>query len=256
MSVRNRSKLPKSFLQYGVPRTATTLQFITVRACLCAIGHTSAHVSKTHNASSATRAGRIGTVLFVTSGAHSPTYLFDSLRGHEPWQVEARKLENAWEIPNASIWYVQNVAAVAKRDWKIIEDYREVFDLNEQEFGAVVQFMRLWDVLRRCCGPQMSLDYRMRLYSEKDYAPHLTSQSMAWDACEMYDIDQVELLFMQSILVKKCKGVAPGSINLADSLEDGLAWSKLNGTFCSLYRNAAIHEKLKFNQKPHGWPDH
>ena len=175
--------------------------------------------------------------------------------------MEARALENAWDIPHRSIWYVQSVAAVARRDWKIIEDYREIFDLDKEEYGAVVQFMRLWDVLRRCCGPQMSLDYRMRLYGKKNYAPHLTSESVAWDACEMYDIDQVELQFMRSTLVNRCNGrpIDGGrprsTINLEDSLQARLPWSKVSGTFCSSYKNAAINEKLKFNQRPQGWPD-
>ena len=96
-------------------------------------------------------------------------------------------------------------------------------------------------------------------YGEKNYAPHLTSESVAWDACEMYDIDQVELQFMRSTLVNRCNGrpIIDGrsTINLEDSLDKGLPWSKVNGTFCSSYKNAAINEKLKFNQRPQGWAD-
>ena len=280
--MRNRVELPESFLQYGLPRTATTLQFITIQACLCALNHTSAKVQKSHNLAASGDTGALvrgygpawrdavrannTTAVFVTStegqSKRDPFVLtgHDSTRTHEPWQVEARALENAWDIPHRSIWYVQSVAAVARRDWKIIEDYREIFDLDKEEYGAVVQFMRLWDVLRRCCGPQMSLDYRMRLYGKKNYAPHLTSESVAWDACEMYDIDQVELQFMRSTLVNRCNGrpIDGGrprsTINLEDSLQARLLWSKVNGTFCSSYKNAAINEKLKFNQRPQGWP--
>ena len=169
--MRNRVELPESFLQYGLPRTATTLQFITIQACLCALNHRSVKVQKSHNLTAWRRAVRDNTTaVFVTSteGHSNESDRFvltghDSTQAHEPWQVEARALENAWDIPHRSIWYVQSVAAVARRDWKIIEDYREIFDLDKEEYGAVVQFMRLWDVLRRCCGPQMSLDYRMRL---------------------------------------------------------------------------------------------
>ena len=99
-------------------------------------------------------------------------------------------------------------------------------------------------------------------YGEKNYAPHLTSESVAWDACEMYDIDQVELQFMRSTLVNRCNGrpIIDGgrprsTINLEDSLQDRVPWSKVSGTFCSSYKNAAINEKLKFNQWPQGWPD-
>ena len=251
MHVRNRSQLPKRFLQWGVPRTATTLQFVAMQACLCALGQTSVRISKTHIplSESSMTAKRDSvtagdTALFVTSWSENKQ--FDSSQPREPWQVEARELESDWKIPHGSIWYAQNVAAVAQRDWKIIEDYREVFALDEEEFGVVVQFMRLWDVLRRCCGPQMSLDYRMRLYGSKNYTPHLTSESMAWDACEMYDIDEVERLFMQSTLVNRC-------INLVHSLDWKISWSKLNGTFCSLYKNAAMNESLVWNKRPRGW---
>ena len=244
--MHNRVELPKSFLQYGLPRTATTLQFITIQACLCALNHTSVKVQKSHNLTwrGAVRANNTTAVFVTSTEGHSKRDTFvltghDSTRTHEPWQVEARALENAWDIPHRSIWYVQSVAAVARRDWKIIEDYREIFDLDKEEYGAVVQFMRLWDVLRRCCGPQMSLDYRMRLYGKKNYAPHLTSESVAWDACEIYDIDQVELQFMRSTLVNRCNGrpIDGGrprsTINLEDSLQALLPWSKVNGTFCT-----------------------
>ena len=107
----------------------------------------------------------------------------------------------------------------------------------------------------------MSSDYMMRLYGEKNYAPHLTSESVAWDACEMYDIDEVELQFMRSTLVNRCNGrpIDGGrprsTINPEDSLQARLPWSKVSGTFCSSYKNAAINEKLKFNKRPQGWPD-
>lgn len=236
--------LPSRFVQYGVPRTATTLQFISMRACLCAIGHTSAQVIKAHNLSRVINQARTGAVLFVTSGKG-----FDSPSPYEPWQFEARELENAWKIPKGSIWYVQNVAAVAKLEWKIVTDYKEIFGLSKEQFGPVVQFMRLWDVLRRCCGPQMSLDYRMRMYGKKGYRPHLTSESVAWDACDLYDIDQVERRYMRSSLYKKCNDPHFHVSGVH------LTWAKYNGSYCSRYRNAAVHEELRVNQKPRDWPD-
>eukprot|EP00964_Phaeocystis_antarctica_P011239 scaffold6196_cov75-Phaeocystis_antarctica.AAC.1 len=153
--MHNRVELPKSFLQYGLPRTATTLQFITIQACPCALNHTSVKVQKSHKLTwrGAVRANNTTAVFVTSTEGHSKRDTFvltghDSTRTHEPWQVEARALENAWDIPHRSIWYVQSVAAVARRGRKIIEDYREIFDLDKEEYGAVVQFMRLWDVLR------------------------------------------------------------------------------------------------------------
>ena len=53
--------------------------------------------------------------------------------------------------------------------------------------------------MQRCCGPQLSKDYRLRLYGkvENVNVTHFKPMSKGpgdvnYDACDLYDIDAVE----------------------------------------------------------------
>jgi hypothetical protein len=160
------------------------------------------------------------------------------------WKATARALERKWGIRNGSITFVQLTSTVASRGWKIIEDYRPFFNITDDEFSAVVRYMRAWEVLRSCCGPQMSADYRARLYGNgpMDYTPHRSSGSLAYDNCESYDVDTIEKELIGLRLYKECD-------HLRD-LQKGISWASLNGTFCAEYKKAAIRTKVQFNGNP------
>ena len=141
---------------------------------------------------------------------------------------------------------MQLTATVGIRDWKIVEDYRPFFDITDDEFSDVVQYVRAWDVLRRCCGPQMSADYRARLYNDTRYVPHRGPGSVDYDSCEMYDVDAIERELVGLRLFKQCEELrTPGS-----TLQEGVAWAALDGTFCSRYKEAAIKTGAGFNENP------
>lgn len=55
----------------------------------------------------------------------------------------------------------------------------------------VFEFLRFWDVLRLCCGSQMSEDWRNELNPAEGYTPHHDVHGSSFPACRMYDIDQV-----------------------------------------------------------------
>ena len=82
--------------------------------------------------------------------------------------------------------YVQETATVAYRDWRVVDDYAKIFGLSltDAATAKVVEFLRPWSVLRRCCGPQMSDDYRQRLLNASS-RPHRPPGALNYDACEM-----------------------------------------------------------------------
>ena len=196
---------------YGLPRTATTLQNFAVRAFLCAAKAEKATSKKTHTLELLQAHAKEfpGWRRFATESSfeHPGMSKADPRRfgdlfgdgahdegGPPPgaWNQTARQLERLWKIPVGSLSYVQLTATVGIRDWKIVEDYRPFFDITDDEFSDVVQYVRAWDVLRRCCGPQMSADYRARLYNDTRYVPHRGPGSVDYDSCEMYDVDAIE----------------------------------------------------------------
>ena len=245
---------------YGVPRTATTLQNFAVRAFLCAAGAETATVHKTHTLEVLQAHAKEfpGWRRFVTESSfeHPGMSKAESKRvgdlfgdgahdaGPPPgaWNQTARELERLWNMTAGSLSYVQLTATVANRDWKIIEDYRPFFDITDGEFSDVVRYMRAWDVLRRCCGPQMSKDYRARLYGDTRYVPHRGPGSVDYDSCEIYDVDAIERELVGLRLFKECDDLR--------TLQDKVDWATLNGTFCSRYKEAAIETGAQMNDNP------
>ena len=230
---------------YGPPRTATTLQTFAVRAIVCAARAERAIVEKYHHPRSLDT--------FKAHVAEHPTWRRFATASDDSaaeasgsWKKTARGLERDWNIAAGSLTYVQLTAAVGIRDWKIVEDYRPFFDITDDEFSDVVRYVRAWDVLRRCCGPQMSADYRARLYNDTRYVPHRGPGSVDYDSCEMYDVDAIERELVGLRLFKQCKELrTPGS-----TLQEGVAWAALDGTFCSRYKEAAIKTGAGFNENP------
>lgn len=240
---------------YGAPRTATTLQNFAVRAFLCAAKAEKATSEKTHTLELLQAHAKEfpGWRRFVTEssfehpGMSKNRDLFgDGAHDAGPppgaWNQTARQLERLWNMTAGSLSYVQLTATVGNRDWKIVEDYRPFFDITDDEFSDVVQYVRAWDVLRRCCGPQMSKDYRARLYGDKKYKPHRGPGSVDYDSCEIYDVDAIERELVGLRLFKDCDDLR--------TLQEKVDWATLDGTFCSRYKEAAIKTGAGFNQNP------
>ena len=250
---------------YGLPRTATTLQNFAVRAFLCAAKAEKATSKKTHTLELLQAHAKEfpGWRRFATESSfeHPGMSKADPRRfgdlfgdgahdegGPPPgaWNQTARQLERLWKIPVGSLSYVQLTATVGIRDWKIVEDYRPFFDITDDEFSDVVQYVRAWDVLRRCCGPQMSADYRARLYNDTRYVPHRGPGSVDYDSCEMYDLDVVEKLLVGNPLFRRCPELQTVEYRPPKSRK---TWTTLNGTFCRTYERAAVEARAQFNDR-------
>ena len=65
---------------------------------------------------------------------------------------------------------------------------------------------------------------------------------MAYDNCEVYDVDAVEKAFVATSLVQKCPHLM--------RTQEGLSWAKPNGGFCRRYMAAAVATRAAFNENP------
>lgn len=72
--------------------------------------------------------------------------------------------------------------------------------------------------------------------------------SVAYDACEMYNIGTVEQALVNTVLYKRCP-------KMRSSLQSGIHWARLDGTFCKQYEAAAIKTKPGFNVNPFRTPN-
>ena len=149
---------------FGTPRTATTLSTFIVRAFLCAT-NMAGDVYKTHDLEEAKSLAREGIPLFVTHRESKYNTWGES--SDCDGDATARSLEKEWGIPRNSIKVLQRTASVAQREWRVVQDYAAFFkapplrrDGRDAErrrraahaMWAVVEFIRPWSTLRRCCG--------------------------------------------------------------------------------------------------------
>jgi len=96
--------------------------------------------------------------------------------------------------------FVSDLSFVAKYGYHSVLQYKDVLGMTDDEIGVVVEAIRYWDILRLCCGMQMSEDWRNRLYPEIGYHDHRTEHDLGYHGCEIYNISQVEEDFRSTIL--------------------------------------------------------
>ncbi|KAL7530405.1 hypothetical protein ACHAWF_003363 [Thalassiosira exigua] len=136
------------------------------------------------------------------------------------------------------VMYVQDLETVAERGHHIIDDYAHIFSLSSFQRNELLEYMRYWDILRICCGKQMSNKWRMEQWPEwKIGKEFIDTHDPRYPACSMFNIDEVERLFLNTTLHKRIKG---------HSIAAGVR--HLNGTYCSCYNKLVKTQGVEFNK--------
>jgi hypothetical protein len=80
--------------------------------------------------------------------------------------------------------------------------YRPMFQLSEKSTLRVHRHMKLWQVLRTCCGSQQSLQHRAVLHNFSVRAQHYHNQAYDDPDCETYNLAQLEAAFLETDLAR------------------------------------------------------
>ena len=109
----------------------------------------------------------------------------------------------------------------------------DIFGLGDDRRDALLAYVRYWDVLRQCCGAQMSEDWYRVLMKEKyarwkpNYRPHHAIDAPSYPACETYNVTAVEAAL---VATRVFAAYGPRSRALRSlSVADG----DLDGTYCA-----------------------
>ena len=146
---------------------------------------------------------------------------------------------------NFTIPYIADVNLVARRGHFIVYEYQDIFGFSDTKMEQIAEYFRYWDILRVCCGKQMSEDWRNHLAPRKNYKQHHRPHSPTYPACEMYNISEVEMRMIKTPAFKK--------LSQSDSLrrlvgKPEISDVVLDGTYCSRCNKNIANRKLKFNQ--------
>ena len=154
--------------------------------------------------------------------------------------------ENTRKIKNMkiSIPYVADFDMVSKRGHTMIMEYQTYFNLSDSQKEHTLVYMRYWDILRICCGRQMSADWRNQLNPISSYQQHHYKNSTAYPACEMYNISEVERLFMETYVYQHFAHIP----SLSDAIgKPSTVDGKLDGTYCDRCNKNIVVKGLNFN---------
>ena len=283
------SSNPPFMVQYGKARTATTLQFMTLCAanclkygpttdcvfvaakkstpasqkCLQWVDGDPPLVCKSHKLTMPTvpTVGRgtravpleFGRNKFLFATGTDPEYTAE--RG---WQPAARALEVGSRLEAGQVKFMALTDAIGRGgDPLLLSEYAkpEVLDLSTEQVADLEAFLVPWDKLRVCCGAQMSVDYRSRLYDlhlskehRKIRFKYRADQPKASDMCESYDMDEIE----QELVATQVYNTCGSSIELIRKLSDSDL--PFDGGYCSRSLKAAITHRFAFNDKSYKRP--
>eukprot|EP00729_Bicosta_minor_P015504 gene15504-32885_t len=240
-------------VQYGKPRTATTLQFMTLCASTCLLhgkgecvfdprGERMCNkwvpsegplVCKTHTISNyrPMQFDSKHKYLFVTQNNNKTS-------GH--------KIDRKF-VKESNVAYAAIASNLGNKDDPLLlHDYAKVLGLKGTQVDDLNRFLTLWDKLRVCCGAQMSNEYRRRLVksnsSKKSNLQTVpANNTKTSNKCEEYNIAEVEQALLATKIFKTCGY----QIKLMHELSnrDG----ELDGTYCTRSTAAAIKHGFIFN---------
>ncbi|XP_060591151.1 uncharacterized protein LOC132746098 [Ruditapes philippinarum] len=248
---RANEHIPTKIIQFGLGGTATTLQFqilCVLMALLhqdeikdvgCYYARQPAHkycVIKTHS---------IKDTFFQILPSDVWIFMTSSslLSDEKKTELETHKVR----IRNMRIRIplIVDIETTSKRGHTVVFDYQQFFRLSNTQMQHAVEYLRYWDIIRLCCGKQMSADWRRHLSPKISYQPHHDPHGYAYPACEMYNITEVENLLIKTFVYQKFANISSlHDVIGKPSNVDG----ELDGTYCERCNKNIAEKDLKFNE--------
>ena len=117
--------------------------------------------------------------------------------------------------------------------------YAEMFELDAIDTEELISYLEYWDVLRMCCGMQMSRGWRQELERGTEI------QFSAHQVCKKHiDIGVKERDFIKLPLTIQIAKIKLLSVIARPSLQDGV----LDGNYCERYRDFVKSGRSAFNR--------
>ncbi|KAL7473429.1 hypothetical protein ACHAXS_014105 [Conticribra weissflogii] len=160
---------------------------------------------------------------------------------------EAREAMERLTREGHTVAFIQDMESLKENGvLGLVEQYVDGFGLSSEQGKDLADYFSKWEILRQCCGQQMSARWRNDMLPEKfkrkDLSHHPT--------CPTYDIDEVEQKFMKTNLFSLIEQYS----NMLPMNRPSLNDDDLNGTYCSSYNHLVRTEGLSIWGTPGGRP--
>jgi len=243
---------PAFWIEVGPPRTATTLQFQTL--CLALFLRVRARCAPADlDHIQCKFIYKIGSSTFNVT--HHP---YAVVKTHELKSVTSLSIPVPCEIATTSMEWAkilggagQNVSIISEPSElhtnselgvgirPYVRRYAEMFELDAIDTEELISYLEYWDVLRMCCGVQMSRRWRQELErgTEMQFSAH--------QVCKKHiDIGVKERDFIKLPLTIQIAKIKILSVIARPSLVDGV----LDGNYCERYRAFVKSGRSAFNR--------
>ena len=241
---------------YGSPRTATTLLFnmVGVSYFLYLIEHDPESISDVELKFWIRKDGyktlrEIKTPMVIKTHVSLDNFHSDNIVvfAAAADRKEAAEMKSSLERDGHTVAYVQDMETLKEGGIvELVDAYIVGYGLPNKHRAILNEYFSFWEVLRQCCGQQMSMKWRNDMMPKQFKIEAIKSHP----TCGSYDIDTIERSFMDTelySLIEKYPSVQP--LN-KPSLKD----DNLNGTYCSSYSYLVRTQGLSFWGKPGGRP--
>ena len=160
---------------------------------------------------------------------------------------EAAELRDILERDGHTVAFVQDMESL-KEDGlaPLVDVYVAGYGLSEKYRASLNDYFSKWEILRQCCGKQMSSKWRNDMMPEKYKIHSIKSHP----TCAGIDIDEIERAFMKTELYSLIEAHPSVQELNKPSLKD----DNLNGTYCSSYNYLVRTQGLSFWGTPGGRP--
>lgn len=236
------TEVPDTVIQYGKPRSATTLQSEALCDIMLLIKGSSVRCGFVSDLNSQEQMNQVQSEFRVIKTHQPPekwpqhmfkdnAWFFFTGDDGTNWQSEAARLANDL---GRDVKYVQLRDNLAMHGYTVVSDYQQIFDLDKSQVESLLTYLRYWDVIRQCCGDQMSQDWRATLQNDTAHELHWTLEDAAYPACEIYDLDTVQSNMLNTKL-SRLRGL--NSVVMAEHK-------------CSFINRQIVCQNLKFMEHP------
>eukprot|EP00746_Dinoflagellata_sp_MGD_P004959 gnl/MRDRNA2_/MRDRNA2_109588_c0_seq1.p1 gnl/MRDRNA2_/MRDRNA2_109588_c0~~gnl/MRDRNA2_/MRDRNA2_109588_c0_seq1.p1 ORF type:complete len:316 (+),score=20.08 gnl/MRDRNA2_/MRDRNA2_109588_c0_seq1:85-1032(+) len=229
-------KIPEVIVQYGTPRTATTLQFHSLCALMVLL-----------------HPGQVDCQFAVKPKqwfTHAPGKKYKVIKTHTRPDLGFQPKKRFWlfitsgEAPNAAEiaqsmkvepQYIQSFPLVKSQGWEIVADYAKIFHSSKKHTEEFLNYMKSWSLLRQCCGAQQSRFHRSVLWGD--------IPSSQCPACDGQNLDAVESELVGTGIFQQMRK----DHIVQDAIQPD---QYLNGTYCTWFNQQVACQHLGFNKLP------
>ena len=177
----------------------------------------------------------------VQNGSVAPPLVFHTTNGN----ITTKGVQKFFARYGFPILMTVDTSELGQGGVEAVRDrYEHALGLNKERSAILYAWLHVWDVLRVCCGAQLSKYWRAHLLGEEDDTQgHFGAEEGPVSLCSRVDLSELEERLMSTRLYRKMHESVPALGTVSDV--DG----QLTGSYCKACERRIVQFGLQHNDK-------